>query len=48
MLREDLKDSDIPHRTTIRKRIMEVWDEHLDTLEAQMKVRFILHLLFVI
>ncbi|KIM34692.1 hypothetical protein M413DRAFT_75729, partial [Hebeloma cylindrosporum] len=37
MLREDLKDSDIPHRTTIRKRIMEVWDEHLDTLQDQMK-----------
>jgi len=38
MLREDLKDADIPHRTTIRSRIMEVWDEHLDELEAEMSV----------
>ena len=38
MLREDLKDSEVPHRTTIRKRIMEVWDEQLDTLQDQMKV----------
>jgi hypothetical protein len=41
MLREDLKDSDIPHRTTIRNRIMEIWDEHLDMLQDQMKVNFI-------
>lgn len=38
MLREELKDSDIPHRTTIRTRIMEIWDEHLDQLQAEMKV----------
>ncbi|KAK6996199.1 hypothetical protein R3P38DRAFT_2477759, partial [Favolaschia claudopus] len=36
MLREELKDADIPHRTTIRKRILEVWEEHLDSLEKEM------------
>lgn len=40
MLRGDLKDSNIPHRTTIRNRIMEIWDEHLDMLQDQMKVNF--------
>ena len=48
MLREELKDSDIPHRTTIRKRIMEIWDEHLDILQDQMKVNFNWDLVFVI
>jgi len=47
MLREELKDSDIPHRTTIRKRIMEVWDEHLDMLQDQMMVNFIRYLAFI-
>jgi len=41
MLQEDLKNSDIPHCTTIRKRIMEIWDEHLDALQDQMMVNFI-------
>jgi len=41
MLQEDLKNSDIPHRTTIRKQIMEIWDEHLDALQDQMMVNFI-------
>ncbi|KAJ7763564.1 hypothetical protein DFH07DRAFT_738672, partial [Mycena maculata] len=40
MLRAELRDQDIPHRTTIRKRIIEVWDEHLDTLERELGVRF--------
>ena len=44
MLREELKDSDIPHHTKIQKQIMEVWDEHLDVLQDQMKVNFILYL----
>ncbi|KAL4254558.1 Zinc finger BED domain-containing [Pleurotus pulmonarius] len=37
MLRDELKDSDIPHRTTIRNRVTEVWEAHLDWLEAEMK-----------
>ncbi|KAJ7463230.1 hypothetical protein FB451DRAFT_463925, partial [Mycena latifolia] len=36
MLRSELQDSDIPHRTKIRKRIIEVWDEYLDTLQREM------------
>lgn len=40
MLREELRDEDIPHRTTIRNRILQVWDEHLDALANEMKVRF--------
>ncbi|KAJ7255520.1 hypothetical protein B0H12DRAFT_1016416, partial [Mycena haematopus] len=36
MLRAELKDSDIPHRTKIRKRVIEIWDEHLNTLQAEM------------
>lgn len=39
MLREDLKDSDIPHRTHIRNRIMQLWDEYLDRLEEEIAVR---------
>ncbi|KAJ7204439.1 hypothetical protein GGX14DRAFT_332480, partial [Mycena pura] len=28
LLRKELRDTDIPHRTHIRKRIAEIWDEH--------------------
>jgi hypothetical protein len=38
MLREGLRNEDIPHRTTVRNRILQVWDEHLDTLSGEMKV----------
>ncbi|KAJ7019122.1 hypothetical protein C8F04DRAFT_921005, partial [Mycena alexandri] len=38
MLRSKLKDSDIPHRTKLRKRIIEIWDEHLDTLQDELGV----------
>ena len=38
MLREDLNDEDIPHRTTVRNRILEIWDEHLDQLATEMQV----------
>jgi hypothetical protein len=39
MLRKELRESDIPHRTTIRKRVEEVLSEHLDKLEHEMAVR---------
>lgn len=45
MLREELKDSDIPHRTTIRNRILEVWDEHLDRLQKEMEVALLISML---
>lgn len=38
MLREELCDSDIPHCTTVHNRLTEVWDEHLASLETDMKV----------
>ena len=38
MLKEDLRDSDIPHRSTIRERIIEVLDEHENRLKADMAV----------
>jgi hypothetical protein len=39
LLREELKDEDIPHRTTIRNHIFQVWDRHLEQLENEMQVR---------
>ncbi|KAK6969568.1 hypothetical protein R3P38DRAFT_2814139 [Favolaschia claudopus] len=44
MLRSELKDSDIPHRTKIRKRVMEIWDDHLDHLQDEMAVSFLVSL----
>ena len=38
MLRSELRESDIPHRTTIKKRVEEVLEEHLDQLQKDMKV----------
>jgi hypothetical protein len=40
MLREELSDSDIPCRTTIRHRIEEVFEEHSCELKQEMKVGF--------
>jgi hypothetical protein len=37
-LKADLKESDIPGRTTISNRIKEMYDEYLEELEEQMKV----------
>lgn len=38
LLRKELKESDIPGRTTIRKRVEEVLAEHLVQLGEEMKV----------
>jgi len=38
MLKPDLKESDIPGRTTLHDRVLEMLKEHLDTLEEDMKV----------
>ena len=40
MLREELQNSDIPSRTTMRACIHELLDGHLDQLEEEMQVRF--------
>lgn len=39
LLRKELRDSDIPHHTTIRTRVDEVLQEHLASLEKEMAVR---------
>ena len=39
MLREELKDSDIPHHTSLREQILDVWNDHLDKLQEEMAVR---------
>ena len=36
MLRQELKDSDIPHRDTIRARITEILQEHFDHTHDEM------------
>jgi hypothetical protein len=38
MLRADLRDTDIPGRTTLRSRVTELFNEHLEQLETEMKV----------
>lgn len=38
MLRSELTDQDIPHRTTLRTRILERLDEHFETLRSDMAV----------
>ncbi|KAF5344011.1 hypothetical protein D9758_012912 [Tetrapyrgos nigripes] len=35
MLKKDLEDSDIPRRHEIQRRILELWEEHLDNLTAE-------------
>jgi hypothetical protein len=39
MLRKELRESDIPGRTTIRKRINEVLDEYFEKLQGEMEVQ---------
>ena len=46
LLRSDLKDSDIPHRTTIRNHIKSVWDNHMTGLEAELQVNYLASPLF--
>lgn len=49
MLRAELKDSDIPHRTTLRTRILERLNEYFEALKKEMAVRDILFLcLFIL
>ena len=38
MLRKELNESDIPGRTTIRKRVEEIFEEHLCELQRDMNV----------
>lgn len=38
LLREALRDGDIPHRTTIKKRTYEMFEKRLSDLSREMKV----------
>jgi hypothetical protein len=40
LLKGDLQERDIPHRTTITKRILELNQEHIDYLSNQILVSF--------
>ena len=40
MLRKGMKDSDIPHHSTLRNRIEEVVEEQVQVLEKEMSVSF--------
>ena len=42
MLKSDLADSDIPSRSTLRRRIEDMFEEHLKDLEREIKVRITL------
>ncbi len=42
MLREDLCDSDIPHRTYIQKCVIETWEWYIATLKSEMDVSLFL------
>lgn len=41
LLRQELRDEDIPHRTALRERIGVVFEEHLQQLERDMKVSYL-------
>ena len=43
MLREELRDSDIPHCTNLCERILNVWNDHLDKLQEEMAVHSHVH-----
>jgi hypothetical protein len=43
MLRDELKESDIPHRTSFRERILDAWNVYLDKLQEEMAVYIHVH-----
>ncbi|KAF7967999.1 hypothetical protein HWV62_32196 [Athelia sp. TMB] len=38
MLRQELRQEDIPHHTTLRNHIIQIWEEYLNKLSEEMKV----------
>ena len=40
MLHTGLRNQDIPHRTKLRSRVMEIWDLHIRDLRKRMQVRY--------
>ncbi|TFK17888.1 hypothetical protein FA15DRAFT_604255, partial [Coprinopsis marcescibilis] len=45
MLRSELKDKDIPHRSQIRDRVIETWGAHVEHLKGHIKVSFFVYYL---
>jgi hypothetical protein len=41
LMREDLKEKDIPHRTKIRESIIKSWESWFRTLKTELSVRLI-------
>jgi hypothetical protein len=48
LLKEDLEDSHIPHRNTVRKRILEQQAEQFELLATQMKASNLLPFFLVV
>jgi hypothetical protein len=46
LLRENIQDCDIPHRTTISKRVLELQDENLTDLSAHIQVCDLFNILY--
>jgi hypothetical protein len=46
LLREELKESDIPSRTTIRKRVEQAYEKHMEQLEVDLAVFSSLYISF--
>ena len=46
LLREELKESDIPSRSTMRNRIDQVYEKHMKQLEEDMTVTMVLYLVW--
>jgi hypothetical protein len=44
LLREELKESDIPSRSTMRNRIEEAYEEHMKQLQEEMEVTTVSYL----
>ena len=41
LLRAELRDEDIPRRSKVRDRVMELWEEHTEHLKKEIEVRAI-------
>jgi len=48
MLRTGLRNQDIPHRTKIRSRIMEIWELHIHDLKKKMRVHHYITYYFIL
>jgi hypothetical protein len=47
LLCEDIQDKDIPHRTTMTKRILELQQEYLSHLSTNMLVSYLIYYIYI-